>query len=173
MEKLLIVIDVQNDFVTGALKNKEAIKRLPNVVAEVEKADKEGTEIWFTRDTHFSNYMDTQEGKNLPVPHCIKGEHGWEIVDELKDYTKGAKIFDKPTFGSMELAKEIRTFANLKEITLVGYCTDICVVSNALMIKAFNPEIKINVVEKACAGVTEESHNAAITTMKSCQICIN
>ena len=117
--------------------------------------------------------MDTQEGKNLPVPHCIKGEHGWEIVDELKDYTKGAKIFDKPTFGSMELAKEIRTFANLKEITLVGYCTDICVVSNALMIKAFNPEIKINVVEKACAGVTEESHNAAITTMKSCQICIN
>lgn len=175
MEKLLVVIDVQNDFVTDALKNDEAICRLPNVVKAVERAAAAGTDIWFTRDTHHQNYMETQEGANLPVPHCLMGTKGWEIVDELKPYADKplALTFDKPTFGSVALATEISKHADLKEVTLIGYCTDICVVSNALLIKAFNPELKIRVIEECCAGVSEETHNAALKTMETCQIEID
>ena len=172
MEKLLIVVDVQNDFVTDALRNEEAINKLPNVVATVKKAKANGDTVWFTRDTHHENYMETQEGKKLPVPHCLMGSKGWEIVDELQSFTKDADtiVFDKPTFGSTSLGVEIARYPDLKEVTLIGYCTDICVVSNALIIKAFNPELKVRVIESCCAGVTVESHNAALKTMESCQV---
>lgn len=172
MEKLLVVIDVQNDFVTDALRNEETINKLPNVVEAVKNARADGVDIWFTRDTHHENYMDSQEGKNLPVPHCLMGTKGWDIVDDLKPFADaaGVKIFDKPTFGSTALGVEVASHPDLKEVTLVGYCTDICVVSNALLIKAFCPELKVKVIEKACAGVTPEKHAAALETMKSCQI---
>lgn len=166
MKKLLVVIDMQNDFVYGALGTKEAAAILPAVQAALQSARKEGDEIVFTRDTHEENYLATQEGKNLPVPHCIKGTDGWQIVDGLH---RGELVFDKPTFGSEQLASFVSE-NGFDEVTLVGVCTDICVVSNALLIKAKCPELKVRLIENACAGVTKESHEAALKTMKSCQV---
>lgn len=166
----LIVVDMQNDFVTGALGTKEAEKIVPNVKVKIRKFN---GEIIFTRDTHQQNYLDTQEGKLLPVPHCIEGTEGFEIVPELD--TTGCKIINKPTFGSKELG-EYLTLENRKEkiesITLVGLCTDICVISNAMLIKAFLPEVPITVDSSCCAGVTPESHQRALESMKTCQIQI-
>lgn len=166
MRKLLAVIDMQKDFVFGALGTKEAQAILPAVLAEIEKARAEGTEIVFTRDTHADNYLSTQEGKNLPVPHCIKGTDGWQIVEDLHS---GERVFDKPVFGSMELAEFVEK-QGFDEVTFIGVCTDICVVSNALLVKAKCPETKVRVKEKACAGVTPETHAAALVTMRSCQV---
>lgn len=168
MKKLLVVIDMQNDFVGGALGTKEAVAILPNVVERVKKAREKGEEIVFTRDTHSENYFSTQEGKNLPVLHCVKNTDGWEIVDGLYN---GELVFDKPTFGSVELAEYVKA-NGFEEVELIGVCTDICVVSNAMLIKAFCPEIKVIVKEDCCAGVTKESHQAAIQTMRSCQVAI-
>jgi nicotinamidase/pyrazinamidase len=166
----LIVVDMQNDFVTGALGTEEAEKIVPSVKEKIEKFN---GEIIFTRDTHQKNYLDTQEGKLLPVPHCIEGTEGFEIVPELD--TAGYKIINKPTFGSKELG-EYLTLENKKEkiesITLVGLCTDICVISNAMLIKAFLPEVPITVDSSCCAGVTPESHQRALESMKTCQIQI-
>lgn len=163
MKKTLIVVDMQNDFIDMALGTKEAVAIVPAVKAKIEEYVKNGDEIIFTRDTHAENYLETNEGKKLPVPHCIRGTKGWEIADGL--YVEGAKIIDKPNFGWPDWDKEA-----LEEVELVGLCTDICVVSNALIIKATHPEIKVSVDSKCCAGVTPESHEAALKTMGMCQV---
>lgn len=170
MRKILVVVDMQNDFVDGSLGTKEAVGIVENVVEEIKKYRTE--DIFATRDTHPENYLETQEGKHLPVVHCVKNTNGWEINKEVAAVLKDAKIIDKLTFGSKELAEEITKIAEKEEVevTLVGLCTDICVVSNALLIKAYLPEISVKVIASCCAGVTPESHEAALTTMKMCQV---
>lgn len=171
MKKFLVVVDMQKDFVDGALGSKEAVAIVPNVVKKINEFD---GEIFVTYDTHFENYMETNEGKNLPVPHCIKGTDGWKLNDEVaaalsgKEYTEVEKI----TFGSVKLPELVRAAAGDEEFTveLIGLCTDICVASNALMLKANFPEMDMFVDSACCAGVTVESHKAALTTMKMCQI---
>ena len=169
MSKLLIVVDMQNDFVTDALGTAEAQAIVPNVKAKIEDARKNGVDIVFTRDTHSSMYMYTQEGKKLPVPHCIKGTYGWQIIDALD--VEYAQVFDKPTFGSIELANFVAE-CMYTEAELIGLCTDICVISNALLLKAYLPEMKITVDASCCAGVNPESHKNALNAMKMCQIDI-
>lgn len=168
MSKLLLVIDMQNDFIDGALGTPEAVAIVPYVKEVIENFD--GTVI-FTRDTHFENYMSTQEGANLPIPHCIKGTDGWEICSALKPLCKTEPI-DKITFGSMDLPSIVKELPGLESITLVGLCTDICVISNAMILKAFFPEVPIYIDAKACAGVTPETHQNALNAMKMCQIKI-
>lgn len=163
----LVVVDMQKDFIDGALGTAEAVKIVPAVKEYIENF--EGSVI-FTRDTHYDNYMDTQEGKNLPVPHCIKGTAGWQIADELTPLAEGKKIFDKPTFGSTELADYLVSQGDVESVTLIGLCTDICVISNAFLIKASLPEVKVSVVASCCAGVTPESHANALEAMRMCQI---
>lgn len=172
MRRILVVVDMQNDFIDGALGTKEAVQIVDPVIQKIKQYDVK--DIYATRDTHGMDYLSTQEGKNLPVEHCIKGTKGWEIREEIADLLEGAVIVNKPTFGSFELA-ELLSKENEKEeldIELVGLCTDICVVSNALLLKAKMPEIKISVDESCCAGVTVESHKAALETMKMCQISV-
>lgn len=167
MKKLLIVVDMQNDFVTGSLGSKMAEKIVPNVSEKIEVYRKNGDPLLFTRDTHQENYLETQEGQYLPVKHCIEGTDGHSIVPRI--CIGESEILDKPNFGSIELAKKV---AEMKpdEIELCGLCTDICVVSNALILKAYLPEIKVIVDADCCAGVREESHNAALMVMKMCQV---
>ena len=169
MKKALVVIDMQNDFVTGTLGTKEAQAIVPNVVAKIEKCLAEKYDLYFTRDTHHENYLHTQEGENLPIAHCVEGTDGWKIIPELKKYEKLAEIeCNKETFGSVALSK--RLGFDYDEIELIGVCTDICVVSNALLIKAFDPEVPIVVDATCCAGVTPEKHESALETMRSCQV---
>lgn len=163
MKKTLIVIDMQNDFIDMALGTKEAVDIVPKVKAKISTYVQNGDEVIFTRDTHNEDYLDTPEGKKLPVKHCIKGTKGWEIAQGL--YVDGAKIIDKPNFGWPHWDKE-----TLEDVEIVGLCTDICVVSNALIIKATFPNIAVKVDSSCCAGVTPESHAAALATMKMCQI---
>ena len=166
--RFLIVVDMQNDFISGSLGSKLAEAIVPNVVEKVKTYD--GTVI-FTRDTHFADYLSTQEGKNLPVKHCIKDTAGWEICDELKPFVK--KVVDKITFGSVELPEVIKSYGEeIDEIELCGLCTDICVISNAMILKASFPETKIIIDSKCCAGVSVESHNTALEAMKAVQIDI-
>lgn len=167
MKKLLIVVDMQNDFVDGSLGTKEAEEIVAHVKAKVERYQEQGDDVIFTRDTHTEAYLDTQEGKKLPVVHCVKGTKGWEIIDCLQPYAQ--MVFDKPTFGSVSLAHVVAR-GEYEQIELIGLCTDICVVSNALLLKAALPEVPICVDSACCAGVTPESHEAALTTMKMCQI---
>lgn len=169
MSRVLIVVDMQNDFVSGSLGTKEAEEIVSHVKTKIEQYRAAGDEVIFTRDTHTAQYLETQEGKNLPVVHCVCGTDGWEIIPELAEYA--CKVFDKPTFGSLELAQYI-ALGSHDEIELVGLCTDICVVSNALLLKACGPEKKISVDSACCAGVTPESHRAALETMKMCQIYV-
>lgn len=166
MKKLLVVVDMQNDFITGSLGNPSAEKLIPDMVKYIEDWD---GDLVFTRDTHQENYMDTQEGKNLPVPHCIEGTEGWQIAEALLPYTEKAKIFDKPTFGSTKLAEYISE-KQYEEVVFTGVCTGICVISNVLLTKAFCTETKVSVVENLCACVTEETHMHAIEAMKTCQV---
>jgi nicotinamidase-related amidase len=163
MKKTLIVIDMQNDFIDGSLGTKEAVAIVENVKKKIAEYSEAGDEIIFTRDTHQKNYLETNEGKHLPVEHCIEGTQGWRIAEGLE--VPGAIYINKPSFGYMDWKKY-----NLEEVELVGLCTDICVVSNALIIKATYPEINVSVDADCCAGVTPESHQAALTTMKMCQI---
>ncbi len=167
MKEVLIVIDMQKDFLTGALGNADTAAVTEKVAKKIEKARAEGVEIVFTRDTHAENYLSTQEGKRLPVAHCIRGTDGWQIENGL--YKAGEKVFDKPTFGSIELAEYIRD-GKYDKATLVGVCTDICVVSNALLLKAYCPEMTVAADSACCAGVTKESHAAALKTMAACQV---
>lgn len=167
MKKLLIVVDMQNDFVTGTLGSKQAQAIIPEIKAKIESYKNNGDSVIFTRDTHFDNYLTTNEGKYLPIPHCIAGTDGHKIIPELD--TDGCEIFDKPTFGSLIFARGVAG-GGFDEIELCGVCTDICVVSNALILKAQLPETKISVDARCCAGVTEESHKAALLTMKMCQV---
>lgn len=163
MKKTLIVVDMQNDFIDMALGTKEAVAIVPRVKAKIEEYLKNGDEIIYTRDTHGKNYLETPEGKKLPVPHCIKGTKGWEIADGL--YREGSRIIDKPNFGWQDWASE-----NFEDVEIIGLCTDICVVSNALIIKTMFPDASIKVDASCCAGVTPESHTAALKTMSMCQI---
>ncbi len=164
--KFLIVIDMQVDFITGSLGSKLAEAIVPNVVDKVKNYD--GTVI-FTRDTHFADYLSTQEGRKLPVEHCVKDTAGWEICDELKPYVN--KVVDKITFGSVDLPDVIKSYGEeIEEIELCGLCTDICVISNAMILKAVFPEVKIKVDASCCAGVSEESHSTALNAMKAVQI---
>lgn len=163
MKRTLIVVDMQNDFIDGSLGTKEAEAIVQNVKEKIRQYQEAGDQIIFTRDTHQKNYLETNEGKHLPVEHCIVGTDGWKIADGLE--VEGAVYIDKPSFGYTNW-KEY----DLQEVELIGLCTDICVVSNALIIKAFYPEIKVSVDASCCAGVTPETHKAALETMKMCQV---
>ena len=163
MKKTLIVVDMQNDFIDMALGTPEAVAIVPAVKAKIESYVNQGDEVIFTRDTHGEDYLSTPEGKKLPVPHCIKGTKGWQIADGL--YVEGCKIIDKPNFGWPYWDEE-----SFEAVELVGLCTDICVVSNALIIKAMHPDAAVTVDRSCCAGVTVASHEAALNTMAMCQI---
>lgn len=170
MKKILIVVDMQNDFVGGALRNEMAMKIVPLVREKIE-ASRADHVVIFTRDTHHANYMETEEGKNLPVPHCIEGTAGWQIIDEMKDLADGADlVLDKETFGSSLLFAHLRQMQEVEEVTLVGICTDICVISNALLAKAALPNAHVKVDARCTAGVTEESHDNALAAMTACHI---
>lgn len=166
--KVLCVIDMQNDFIDGALGTKEAQAIVDNVKNKIEAFRNSSDAVVFTRDTHHNNYLDTAEGKKLPVPHCIKDTYGWQISSKL---TVGdSTVIDKPTFGSTDLSDYIFGLKDVRSIEFVGLCTDICVISNVLLLKARLPEIPISVDSQCCAGVTPESHNNALEAMKMCQI---
>ncbi len=171
--KTLIVIDMQVDFVTGALGSPEAVAILPKVKKKIEEYLANGDEVIFTRDTHDEKYLETSEGRHLPVPHCIKGTDGWQVCTELDNNV--CEHIDKPTFGYLPwnfIFEDTRVMGTreFESIEIVGVCTDICVVSNALILKALYPEVDITVDASCCAGVTPEAHQAALATMKSCQI---
>lgn len=169
--KVLVVVDMQNDFVDGSLGSPEARAIVPAVIERVEKFD--GMVI-ATKDTHFSDYPQTQEGRNLPILHCVKGTNGWNLVKNLERALVTPPI-EKPTFGSVELGKmlaEYNRVVPITELTVIGLCTDICVISNVLLLKAFLPETKIIVDASCCAGSTPENHVMALSAMRACQICI-
>ncbi|MBQ8288888.1 MAG: cysteine hydrolase [Clostridia bacterium] len=171
MKQILIVVDMQKDFIDGSLGTPEAVAILPKVAAKLRAFE---GEVIFTRDTHAPDYMNTLEGKNLPVPHCIRDTAGWEIAPQLIAIREG-KVIDKPTFGSVELGQMLvasNAAEPIEKITLVGLCTDICVLSNALLVKAHLPEVEVAVDASCCAGVTPVSHNTALSAMKMCQIVV-
>ena len=172
---VLVVVDMQNDFIDGALGTKEAVEIVPRVAEKIRNFE---GEVLYTRDTHEENYLETQEGKKLPVVHCVKGTKGWELHPEIKALCKEDPI-DKPTFGSTHLGSvlrvmneeyKLRAMGGVESVTFVGLCTDICVISNAMIAKAFIPEVPIIVDGSCCAGVTPESHKNALEAMKMCQI---
>ena len=173
MSKVLIVVDMQNDFIDGSLGTKEAVETVDNVVAEI---NKDYDLVICTRDTHHEDYLNTSEGRHLPVVHCQENTDGWMIrkeVAEAVDKKDNKLIINKGTFGSPELVDIMKKYADenpLESITLIGLCTDICVVNNALLLKPSFPEVEMRVIADCCAGVTPESHDAALTTMKMCQI---
>lgn len=171
MSKLLVVVDMQVDFVNGALGTKEAEAIVPAVAKKIKEEIAAGSTVVFTRDTHQDNYPDTQEGRNLPVIHCVEGTAGWQLIPELRDLAEGRKIFNKGTFGSIQLA-HYAAASSFDAIELIGLCTDICVISNAMILKAALPEVPVSVCAECCAGVTPESHNNALAAMKMCQIGI-
>lgn len=169
MQNILVVVDMQNDFIDGALGTKEAVAIVPKVA---EKIRNFSGKVLFTRDTHEENYLDTQEGKNLPVPHCIRETKGWQIRPELMELCRETPI-DKGTFGSVTLGSvlfELNKAESIESITFVGLCTDICVISNVMIAKAFLPEVKLIVDASCCAGVTPQSHRNALEAMKVCQV---
>lgn len=168
MAKILIVVDMQRDFIDGALGTPEAVAIVPYVKHLIENFD---GKVLFTRDTHFADYLDTQEGKNLPVKHCIKDTVGWQIHPEL-DILRKTDAIDKLTFGSSELPNILAQEEKIDSITFVGLCTDICVISNVMVTKAFFPEVPLIVDAKGCAGVTPQSHQNALEAMKLCQITV-
>lgn len=172
-KKIVIVVDMQKDFIDGALGSAEALKIVDNCAEKIKAANAAGDTVIFTRDTHGENYMNTEEGKNLPVPHCIKGSDGWQITDELAGLITDPIILDKETFGSRDLGMLVAdklAEGGYDSIELFGLCTDICVISNALLVKAFCPDIPIYVDASCSAGVTPDSHDTAIKAMESCQI---
>ena len=169
--KLLVVVDMQTDFVDGALGTFEAQAIVDNVVKKITEEKANGSHVLFTLDTHEENYLETQEGKHLPVKHCIKGTEGWQLVPKLRGFATDENTIEKPTFGSTRLAHLVAR-GGFDEIELVGLCTDICVISNALLLKASVPETPISVDASCCAGVTPESHINALEAMKMCQITI-
>lgn len=169
--KVLVVVDMQKDFIDGALGTKEAVAIVPKVEEKIRGFQ---GKIYFTRDTHQENYLETQEGRNLPVAHCIQGTDGWEIHPDLEALRTGEAI-DKVTFGSVDLARKLvedQEKEGIESITFVGLCTDICVISNAMLVKAFLPEVPLVVDASCCAGVTPVSHQRALESMKTCQITV-
>lgn len=174
MKKILVIVDMQNDFIDGALGTKEALAAVPRVSKKIKSFD--GDEIFVTLDTHYGNYADTLEGKKLPVPHCIEGSHGHRLNPVIKQALEGKDYTEiiKNTFGTFEIAEKLKRKYPGEEIEaeFMGLCTDICVISNALILRASYPDAKITVDASCCAGVTPETHRAALETMKSCQIDI-
>ncbi len=172
MRRLLVVIDMQNDFIDGSLGTQEAVSIVEAVKNKIRAYEPEN--IIATMDTHETDYLKTQEGQNLPVEHCIRGTKGWDIREDIAQLLIGAAIFEKPTFGSVEMAAALKAMSEQEEIELelIGLCTDICVVSNALLLKAAMPEVRISVDSACCAGVTPELHEAALNTMRSCQVAV-
>lgn len=166
--KVLVVVDMQHDFVDGALGTSEAKQIVENVKKKVELYWSVGDKVIYTQDTHATNYLQTQEGRNLPVEHCLKNSWGWEILSEV--YKAGAPVVEKKGFGSLELLDMIAGIEEVESIELVGLCTDICVISNAMILKSRFPEIPISVDASCCAGVTPESHANALRAMQMCQI---
>ena len=169
MKHLLIVVDMQNDFIDGSLGTKEACAIVPAVARKVKTYEERGDEVVFTLDTHFDNYLETAEGKKLPVIHCVKDTPGWQLHKELVECP--GKRFEKHTFGSTALASYVAA-GEYESVELVGLCTDICVISNAMLIKAYAPELAVSVDASCCAGVTPQSHENALSAMKMCQIDI-
>lgn len=168
---VLVVVDMQKDFIDGALGTKEAQAIVPRVVEKIENFD---GRVFATRDTHTEQYLQTEEGRHLPVVHCVKGTDGWQLHPAIAALLSRQPV-DKPTFGSTELAEQlVRCHAGqaIESITLVRLCTDICVISNALLLKAFLPEVPIAVDAACCAGVTPESHENALRAMEMCQISV-
>ena len=175
MKQILVVVDMQKDFIDGALGTREAEAIVPAAAARIREARKAGAEIFATLDTHEADYLESREGRRLPVPHCIRNTDGWQLNPEIREALGNCVLVEKPTFGSVRLPELIRERTDPDEppaIELLGLCTDICVVSNALLLKAAFPEAEIRVNSACCAGVTPEKHRAALETMASCQIDI-
>ena len=175
MDRLLIVVDMQNDFITGCLGTEQAQQIVSQVIKKVEEFQ---GDVWFTMDTHTEEYLSTQEGRNLPVTHCVENTNGWKLADGLAklQQQRNAPVFKKGAFGSVSLAKEVKQRfeqGELKEVVLCGVCTDICVISNAILLKSFVPELLVRVDANCCAGVTVESHQNALEAMKMCQVMID
>lgn len=174
--KALIVVDMQNDFTTGVLGNPQTAAVVDNVAAMINKFRKDEPDalIIATLDTHFDNYSETQEGRNLPVPHCIKGSEGWELVPEVRTALGDKCILaEKLTFGKYDLPELIGWDADIEEFIVIGVCTDICVISNVMILKAAYPEIPVRVIADCCAGVSPESHENALSAMKVCQVRVD
>ena len=170
---ILIVVDMQNDFVSGALGTPEARRIVPAAAERVAAGIRRGERIFFTRDTHGADYLHTREGRNLPVPHCIRGTEGWEIVEQLRPASAGQAILDKPSFGSAELGRllaEENEKELIEKVTLIGLCTDICVLANVALLKTYCPEVPMTVRASCCAGVTPEAHENALNAMKALQV---
>ena len=165
--KVLVVVDMQNDFIDGSLGTPEAVKIVPSVIEKIKEYEASGDLVIYTKDTHGEDYMETSEGKNLPVKHCIRGTSGHDIPADI--LRSSSLVFEKLTFGSKELVSYLATL-DFDEVELIGLCTDICVISNALLIKAYFPEKPISVDSSCCAGVTPKSHEEALNTMRMCQI---
>ena len=168
--KVLAIIDMQKDFIDGALGTKEAVAIVPKVAARLAQARADGETVVFTRDTHHADYLLTQEGRNLPVPHCLEGTDGWQIDAALA--VEDAPVFDKPGFGSPALIEYLRSLPALEGVEFIGLCTDICVITNAMMTKVALPEVPLSVRADCCAGVTPQSHETALQAMRMCQISI-
>lgn len=168
--KVLAIIDMQKDFIDGALGTKEAIAIVPEVAARLAQARADGETVVFTRDTHHADYLLTQEGRKLPVPHCLEGTDGWQIDAALA--VEDAPVFDKPGFGSPALIEYLRSLPTLEGVEFIGLCTDICVITNAMMTKGALPEVPLSVRADCCAGVTPQSHETALQAMRMCQISI-
>lgn len=168
--KVLAIIDMQKDFIDGALGTKEAVAIVPKVAARLAQAWADGETVVFTRDTHHADYLSTQEGRKLPVPHCLEGTDGWQIDAALA--VEDAPIFDKPGFGSPALIEYLRSLPALEGVEFIGLCTDICVITNAMMTKGALPEVPLSVRADCCAGVTPQSHETALQAMRMCQISI-
>ena len=175
MNKVLVVVDMQNDFITGSLGTEEAQSIVKNVKRLINQARKNDDFVVATKDTHFmKSYFATQEGENLPVIHCIKHTEGWEICDSIKDLIYDDEIFEKTSFGSIKAMKYVASLAEEYDLDVLfcGLCTDICVISNVVLLKAIAPEVRISVKENACAGVSPEKHDATIEVMRSLQVNI-
>lgn len=168
-KKAIAVIDMQKDFVTGVLGSKEAGETLPRIEALLHSnaLSEDPAEVFFTMDTHGPDYRQTQEGRKLPIPHCLRGSDGWKLCGPLERYAALAPVFEKNTFGSVKLAQALAEF---EEVLLTGVCTDICVISNAMLIRAFSPETRIRVRSGLCAGSTPERHRTALLAMAACQV---
>lgn len=173
-KKCLVIVDMQNDFITGSLSNQRAKEIIPAIISEIQSMEYD--HVVFTQDTHHENYLSTPEGKHLPVKHCIRDTEGWNIETELFEEAcmvlGEMSFFHKPTFGSIGLLNHIESIGEFDEVVMCGTCTDICVISNAIILKTLKPSLEVSVIENACAGLTEEKHNAAIEVMRSCQINI-
>lgn len=168
MKKAIVVVDMQNDFVTGALGSPAAAAVIPGIAAflEANAASENPADVFFTMDTHGEDYLQTQEGRKLPVPHCIRGTDGWKICPGLAPFAEKARVIEKPVFGSPELGAALRGYG---EVTLTGVCTDICVISNAMVIRAFSPETAVKVAASLCAGTSAENHENALKALRCCQ----